>query len=115
MISSADAALVLSKFETEATPLRVTFSVPDNSIYLVLKAQLGAFTEGEHLCLLTQTKEISLISLKGCKFEYGDGRALPELLREWATQKYEGTLTILFPSDERLTLAAFRLEPPSDV
>jgi len=113
MISSADAALLLSKFETEATLLKVTLALSGQSIYIALKARVGGFTEGEHLSLLTEAEDISIVSLKGCRFEYGDERAAPEFLQEWAARRFEGTLTILFPSNERLSLRALRSEIPS--
>jgi len=115
MISSEDAALLLSKFESEATLLKVSLLRKNPSITLSLQARVLGFTEGEILSLMTGTKDISFVSLNGCQFEYGDERAVPELIRDWATQKFEGALTILFPSDEKLTLRAFRSEVPSDL
>jgi hypothetical protein len=108
VISSANAALLLSKFQSEATLLKVSFSKGDPYVSLSLQARVVDFTEGKSLSLITETKDFCVVSLKDCRFEYGDERELPELVREWATRKYEGALAILLSSDERLTLRAFR-------
>lgn len=108
MISSAEAALLLSKFESEEILLFVNFFSQDRAINLTLHAHVADSVEGESLALFTSDKHMCLISLKGCRFEYADERSAPEFLREWATQKYDGMLKILFPSNETMTLRALR-------
>ncbi len=110
MISLTEAALLISKIESEERPLSVTFSSQDGAVRLVLKARVAWDDENETLALLTEDKAVSLLRLNACKFEYHDERIYPENLRGALARNSSGTLQILFPSGGTLSLHM----PPGD-
>jgi hypothetical protein len=108
MISSAEAALLISGYKSESKPLRITFSARDMSLGFRLTATVLDFAEGERLTLEAVNADHCLVNLRGCRFEYADTREAPEFVREDAEAKFAGVLTVIFPSDERLYLFEMR-------
>ena len=104
MISSADAALLISGYKSESKLLRITFSARDMSFSFRLTATVLEFVEGTRLTLEAPNADHCLVNLRGCLFEYGDSRKAPRVLREDAEAKFAGFLTVIFPSKERLYL-----------
>jgi len=102
MISSAEAALLISGYKSESKVLRTVFTSRDASISMRLTASVWDFVEGERLILAASNGDHCLVVLSGCTFAYGDNREAPESIRELA--KFEGRLTVLFPKGGRLDL-----------
>ena len=111
-ISSTEAFSLISKFESEASLLSVFYFTRDQSIYLSLKARVLGFDGTESLTLTGTDQDFCMVSLKGCRFKYLDENWTPEFLRNM--ERVEGTLTIIFPSNERITLKALRGHAASD-
>jgi hypothetical protein len=114
MISSAEAALLISKFESESRLLRILIGTRDKSIYLRLTGRVVGGFEGQNLKLEIGNGDFCVMALRGCTFEYGDERQAPQFLREDAARMYEGTLGIWFPSDLHLSLTVLREQSASD-
>jgi len=106
-----DATLLLKKFQSEGTLLSVLFFTRDQTMHLFLKARVEGFDGDEFLTLVAGSRDFCFISLKGCRYEYTDERLAPEWLRN--TDRVEETLTIVFPSNESLTLRALVNEAAS--
>ena len=104
MISSAEAALLISGYKSEPKELRIAFSARDMSFSFRLTATVLEFVEGERLTLEAPNADHCLVNLRGCSFEYADSREAPDFIREPAEAKFAGVLTIIFPSGERLYL-----------
>ena len=81
-------------------------------MHLFLKARVVGFDGGESLVLVAGDHDFCIISLEGCKYKYYDERLALEFLRNKV--RTEGTLTIVFPSNESLTLKVVRGETVSD-
>ncbi len=108
MISSTEAALLISKWKSESSRVRTFFIARDKSVNLRLTALVSDFAESERLTLVAPNGDHCLVVLRGCRFEYGDPREAPEAVREAVAEKFEGTLTIIFPSGGRLYLLVMR-------
>jgi hypothetical protein len=104
VISSAEAALLISGYKLESKLLRITFSARDMSFSFRLTSTVLEFVEGVRLTPEAPNADHCLVNLRGCLFEYGDTREAPESTREAAEAKFAGVLTIIFPSRERLYL-----------
>ena len=104
MISSGEAALLMSGYKSESRRLRITFSARDMSLAFRLTASVLDFAEAERLTLEAPNADHCLVNLRGCTFEYADSREAPAAVRELAQAKLAGVLTITFPSGERLYL-----------
>jgi|GEM_PF-6803746 len=104
MISSAHAQLLIDKYRSEQTRLRITFILRDMSVNLRLTASLLPEPESEgQLSFVATNKDHCLLVLRGCSFEYGDPREVKDPdIRASASEKFAGCLTILFPTGERL-------------
>lgn len=104
MISSADAALLMSGYKSESKSLKIIFSARDTSFSFSLAATVLEFVQGESLSLGgANTADNCWVSLRGCLFGYADIREAPSSVHE-TFDKYAGTLKILFPSGESLVL-----------
>ncbi len=108
MISSEQAALLISGYKSESKALRITLSARDMSLAFRLTATVLDFVEGERLTLEASNADHCLVNLRGCRFEYADSRESPEFVRESAAAKFAGVLTIILPSRERLYLFEMR-------
>ena len=104
MISSADAHLLIAKFRSEQTLLRITFIPRDMSVNMRLTATaLRGEKSADEVTFVAPNGDHCLTVLRGCKFEYGDPREVEDSeIRAKSEFKFAGALTILFPSDERL-------------
>ena len=111
-ISSTEAFSLISKFESEASLLSVLYFTRDQSMHLFLKARVLGFDGSESLTLVATDQDFCMVSLEGCRYEYCDENWTPEFWRN--TERVEGTLTIIFPSNESLTLKALRGQAASD-
>jgi len=110
VISPSEAALLISKFESERRRLQVSFSSGDN-IVLWLNV-LECSVENGRLALISQDGAVSFVSLGGCRFEYHDervnGEGISPSVREGLERDLEGTLLIFFPSGDRMALRMLR-------
>jgi hypothetical protein len=111
-ISSTEAFSLISKFESEASLLSVLYFTQDQSMHLFLKARVSGFEGSESLTLVATDQNFCMVSLEGCKYKYCDENWTPEFWRN--TERGEGTLTILFPSNESLTLKVLRDQTAPD-
>jgi len=104
MISSADAHLLIDKYRSEQTRLRIIFILRDMSVNLRLTANaLSAETGYDELTFVAPNGDHCLTVLSGCKFEYGDPREVDDpKIRAASEAKFAGCLTVLFSSGERL-------------
>jgi hypothetical protein len=113
MISSSDAALLMSKWKSESKRLRIFLISRDKFVNLRLTASVSDIVERERLTLVAPNGDHCLVVLHGCRFEYGDPREAPEAVRNAVAEKFEGTLTVLFPSGDRLYLLEMRDDIPT--
>lgn len=110
MISSAQAHLLISKYRSERTRLRISFIARDKAVNLRLTANAVEGEEPpEQLSFVADNGDFCLTVLRECRFEYGDAREVPDpAVRSAAQTKFEGCLTVLFPSGERLYIMEMR-------
>jgi hypothetical protein len=113
MISSTEAALLISKWKSESRRVRTFFIARDKSVNLRLTASVSDFEESERLTLVGPNGDHCLVVLRGCRFEYGDPREAPESVRDAVAEKFEGTLTIFFPSGDCLYVLEMRNDMPA--
>ncbi len=113
MISSTEAASLISKYKSESKLVRIFFIARDKSVNLRLTASVLDFVESDRLTLVAPNGDHCLIVLRGCRFEYGDPREAPESIRGAVAEQFEGTLTIFFPSGDRLYLLEMRNDIPT--
>jgi hypothetical protein len=101
-ISAMEANVLLAKLESEGRSLRVFFRASDQSVFLMLRGQI-TFVDHESIGLRTEPQRGGLceLSLQDCTFSYRDEARVPNPLRY---EKYDGALSIMFPSRERIVL-----------
>jgi hypothetical protein len=110
MISSADAHLLITKYRSEQTRLRITFILRDTRINIRLTANaLSTETGFDEVTFVAPSGDFCLTLVRGCEFEYGDAREIDDpALRERSAFTFTGCLTILFPDGEKLIILELR-------
>jgi hypothetical protein len=110
MISSEHAHLLISKYRSEQTLLRLTFILRDLSVNIRLTARALASEEGpRELTFVAENGDHCLVVLDGCSFDYGDPREVSDPdIRAKAEAKFAGSLAVLFRSGERLYIMELR-------
>jgi formamidopyrimidine-DNA glycosylase len=105
-ISAMEATSLMSKLKSQGKSLVIGFRASDHSVHLQLRGQI-AFVDKESLGLTTGHEKGSycIVSLQDCTFRYRDEASTPKILR---TEKYEGSLLIFLPSEERISLRILR-------
>jgi hypothetical protein len=110
MISSEHAHLLISKYRSEQTRLRINFILADKTINIRLTATaLAAETGFGGVSFVVPNGDFCLTLLSECRFEYSDARELEDReIRERAESTFAGCLEIIFPSGERLVILELR-------
>ena len=110
MISSQHAHLLISKYRSERTLLRISFIARDMCVNMRLTAKAREDEEPpEQLTFEAENGDFCLTVLTDCKFEYGDAREVENpAIRAASQAKFEGCLTVLFPNKERLYIMEMR-------
>ena len=100
MTTSADAALLVSRFQSESRCLK--FVVVGKAIKCLFTAIVSEFIEGSHMILKAPGAECGCVAvdLRECQFSYGDAREAPEALRETVEANVGGILGIALSSGE---------------
>jgi hypothetical protein len=99
MITSADAALLVSGFQSESKSLAFIFV--GKAFTSRLTATVSEFVEGSHLALAVPGAQCRcMVDLRGCHFSYGDAREAPEAIREAVEANVAGILGIALPTGE---------------
>src|ERR1700758_2037178 len=98
MISSAEAHLLIEKYRSEKTRLRITFILRDKSVNIRLTAAaLSSETGFDTLTFVVPNGDCCLAVLRGCRFEYGDAREVSDpRIRAVSEAKFAGCLTVIF-------------------
>ena len=79
MISSEQAHLLISKYRSERTRLRISFIARDKSVNLRVTAKAVERVEPpEQLSFVADNGDHCLTVLTGCRFEYGDEREVSD-------------------------------------
>lgn len=108
MISSDEAVLLLSKYQSESTRLRVFFRSRDKTINFRVTARIRHMEGLRRIDTIADNGDFALLTLDTCRFEYGDSREVPGGVPEELESAVAGLLTAIFPSGERVYFLELR-------